>query len=82
MQLITGVDVGDVHLDDGAFERLERIDDGNRGEGIGGGVDDDGVGCAARLLDETDECARVVGLMDAIDTPSRAAKSRPSVVEP
>ena len=41
--LVAGVDVGDVHFDDRPVERLDRIEDRNRGEGIAGRIDDDGV---------------------------------------
>jgi hypothetical protein len=42
MQFVAGVDVGDVDLEDRAFENLQGVEHRDRGEGIGGGVDDRG----------------------------------------
>ena len=53
-----------MYLDYHAFERPDRIDHGDRGEGVGGRVDDDGVGILPRRLDQIDELALVVGLME------------------
>src|SRR5262245_42700033 len=58
------MNVRDVDLYDRPLESLQRIDDGNGREGVGGGVDNDSVCGAARLLDEIDERALVVGLME------------------
>jgi hypothetical protein len=43
VQLVASMDVGDMHFDDRALEDLEGVVDGDRGEGIGRGVDDDRV---------------------------------------
>src|ERR1700732_3523936 len=61
--LVAGVDVGDVHLDHRSLERLDRIDDGDRGEGIGGRIDDDGIGALPRRLDQVDQLAFMVRLV-------------------
>ena len=63
VQLVARVDVGDVHLHDDALKRLDGVDDGDRGEGIGGRIDDDGVRASARLLDQVDQLALVVRLV-------------------
>jgi len=55
MELIAGMDVGDVNLDDGPVERLEGIVDRNGRERVARGIDDDGVRALARGLDEIDE---------------------------
>ena len=64
VQLVACMNVRDVDLDDGTVERLQRIDDGDGREGVAGGIDDDRVGRAARLLDEIDQGALVIGLME------------------
>ena len=60
---VAGVDVGNVHLQHGSFEYLDRVDDGDRGEGIAGRIDDDGVSALPRRLDQVDQLALVVRLM-------------------
>ena len=42
MKLVAGMDVGDVDLDDGSVERLERIINRNGRERVAGRIDDDG----------------------------------------
>ena len=49
VQLVAGVDVGDVHLHHGAVEGLERVEERDGGEREGGRVDDDGIGGLAGL---------------------------------
>jgi len=62
--LVTRVDVGDMHLDDRPLERLERVQQGDGGERVGGRVDHDGVGRLARRLNPVDELSLVVRLME------------------
>src|SRR5262245_23364914 len=65
VQLIPGVDVGDVHLDNRAVEGLEGIKEGDGGEGERGRVDDDGVRLLPRLLHQIDQDALVIGLVES-----------------
>ena len=64
VQLVAGMDVGDVHLVDRALENLHGVVDRNRGEGVGGGIDDQRVRRSARGLDQVDQLALVVGLVE------------------
>src|SRR5712675_2968043 len=62
VMFVAGMDVGNVHFDHRPLERLDRIEDGNRGEGITGRIDDDGVRILPCRLDQVDELAFVVRL--------------------
>src|SRR3984893_998936 len=54
-------DVADVDLDDRHFDRGDRVANGDRGVGIGTGIDDDAGGLAgAGLVDQVDDLAFVV----------------------
>jgi hypothetical protein len=63
MVFVARVDVGNVDLDHRPLERLDRIEDGDRGEGIAGRIDDDGVRGLSCRLDPVDELALVVRLV-------------------
>ena len=63
MQFIAAMDIGDVHFDEGTFEGLERIEQGNGGEGVSGRIHDQGVGLGAGRLDQIDQRTFVVGLV-------------------
>jgi hypothetical protein len=56
------VDIGDVELDDRSGEHLQRVEERERGEGEGGGVDEDAGAFVDRLVDEGDEFLFAVGL--------------------
>jgi hypothetical protein len=58
------VDIGDVHLEDRATEDLHRVVHRNRREGVARRIDDQGVGVGARRLDQVDQHAFVVGLVE------------------
>jgi len=62
--LVAGVDVGDVHFDDRPVERLDRIEDRNRGEGIAGRIDDDGIRGLSCGPDQVDQFALVIRLAE------------------
>src|SRR5262245_48958319 len=64
MQLVSGMDVGDVDLDDGPVESLEGIVDRNGRERVAGWIDDDGIRALARRLDEIDESPLMVRLLE------------------
>src|SRR5262245_47089984 len=58
-------DVADVDLDDGHSDRGDGVADGDRGVGIGAGVDDDPGGLlGARSVDRIDDLALVVRLQE------------------
>jgi hypothetical protein len=63
VELVAGVDVGDVHFNDRPLERLDRVDDGDRGERIARRIDDDGVRALPCRLDQVDQFALVVRLV-------------------
>ena len=59
------VDVGEMHFDDRQRRnRAHRVVDGDRGVGVGAGIDDDAGGLLAGFLDPVDEIALVVGLAE------------------
>lgn len=64
-EILARGDVGDVHLDRRNADGLERVEQGDAGVCIGGGVEDDAV-CTViiRLLDGVDELALVVRLVE------------------
>ena len=59
------VDVGDVHLDDRRLERIQRIEDGDRGVGEGSRIDRKAAGGLARLVDPVDDLVFAVALVEA-----------------
>jgi hypothetical protein len=61
---VAGMDIGDVQFDHRSLECLDRVEDGDRGEGIAGRIDDDGVRALPRRLDQVDQFALVVGLVE------------------
>jgi hypothetical protein len=63
MVFVARVDIGNVDLDHRPLERLDRIEDGDRGEGIAGRIDDDGVRRLSCRLDPVDELALMVRLV-------------------
>ncbi len=72
-ELLALVHVGDMHLDDRAFERVERVEDGDRGVGEGGGVDDDAGGASAASMDPVDDLVLAIALMELDRQPELAA---------
>jgi len=60
---VAGMDVGNVHLQDRPLERLQRVEDRDRGKGIAGRIDDDGVRGFPRRLDQVDQRALMVRLV-------------------
>ena len=88
MQFVAGMDVGDMHLENRPLENLQGVVDRNRGEGIGGGIDDEGVRRGAGRLYQVDQFAFVVRLVKCQLRPVKAANSSQealmalSVVEP
>ena len=63
MQLITSMNVGDVHLKNRSSERFQCVKHCNRSEGISRWIDDQCVGLSARRLYEIDQYAFVIRLM-------------------
>ena len=64
VQFVAGMDVGKMHFDDRLFEDLDGIDERDRREGIGGGIEDDGVGTLAPRLDQLHHGAFEIGLVE------------------
>ena len=64
IEFLPPVDVGDVQLDDRAGKHLQRIQDGQGGEGEGGGVDDDSGALVDRLMDPADDLRLRVRLQE------------------
>jgi hypothetical protein len=64
MELVAGMNVGDVDLDDGSLERLEGVINWDGRERVTGRIDDDGVRTLARGLDEIDDAPLVVRLLE------------------
>ena len=61
-EAFTLVDIAEVHFDHRQFGGVQRIEQGDRGVGIGAGIDDDaGIGLARRL-DAIDQRALVIAL--------------------
>jgi len=56
------VDVGHVDLDGGEGDGLQRVENGDAGVGVGGGVDHDAVKASVGGLNRVDDRAFVVGL--------------------
>src|SRR5262249_56511374 len=64
-EALTREDVADVDLDHGHRDRSDRVANGDRGVGIGAGIDDDPGGLAgAGLMDQVDDLALVVRLAE------------------
>ena len=73
-EILAGVDVAEVHLDGGDADGLERVENGDAGVGVGGGVYDDAVDALICALDGVDYRALVVGLEElAVDAELGAA---------
>src|SRR5580658_380038 len=58
------VHVGNVHLDDWAGEGVQRVEDGDRGMGEGGGIDDDARRALAGAMYEVDDLVFAIALME------------------
>jgi hypothetical protein len=56
------MNIGQVHLDDRAIERLERVEKGDRGMRVGGRVDDDRLRGRSRFVDPLDQLVFGVAL--------------------
>ncbi len=87
IDLLTPVDVGDVQFNDRSRKHLQRIEDGNRGKGKAGRVDDDAGALVDRLVNPVDDLALEIRLMEAQDARRRqprgtSSRSPPSVVVP
>jgi hypothetical protein len=55
--------VGKMHFHDRqGLNRLDGIEKGNRGVGVGGGIDDDAGGLVGGLVDPVDQNALMIGL--------------------
>ena len=59
------VDVGNVDFDDRAIEGVESIENCNGRMGIGAGIDDDGCGFLAGLMDPVDQLMFGIALLEA-----------------
>src|SRR5262249_51724531 len=64
MQLVPRVNIRDMDFEDGTFEDLERIEHRNRCKRISRRIDDQRVGLFARRLDEIDQLAFMVRLVE------------------
>src|SRR5436305_1301340 len=64
VKLVARVDVRDMHLEDRPFEDLHCVEYRYRRERIGGRIDDQRVGFRARRLDQVDQNALMVRLME------------------
>src|SRR5271169_5673880 len=58
------VHVGNMHLDDRTFEGVQRIEDGDRRMGEGGGIDDDAGGALASAVNPVDQLVFAIALME------------------
>src|SRR5271165_1470775 len=67
------VHIGNVHFDDGPFERMERIEDGDRGVGEGGRIDDDAGGALAAAMNPFNDLVFAIALMELDLEPELAA---------
>ena len=63
MQLVTRVNIRDVHFEDRPLESLQCVEHGDRREGVASGIDDDRIGFLPRRLNEIDQHAFVVRLV-------------------
>src|SRR3546814_3439553 len=70
------VDIRDVQLDDRAGKHLQRVEDGDRGEGQGSGIDDDAGPFVDRLVDPLDDLPFVVGLVETDRAPAGAVAAQ------
>ena len=73
MIFVAGVDVGDMHLHRRPLEDLDGIHDADGGGGEAGRIDDEGIGLLARRLDQVDQHAFVVGLVEVDRKPQLLA---------
>ncbi len=62
-ELFTLMDIGDVHLDDGALQRADAVVESHRRMGIGSGIEHDAVVTEAHLLHLVDELALDIALV-------------------
>ena len=58
------VNVGNMHFDDRPCERVERVEDGDRGVGEGGRIDDDARGALAGGVNPIDDLIFAIALME------------------
>src|SRR5208282_5662073 len=65
--------VGDVHFDDGPFESMERVEDGDRRVGEGSRIDDDAGRASPRFVDPVDDLVLAIALMELDLEPELAA---------
>ena len=63
VELVTSMDIGDVHLEDWPFESFQRVKHCNKGERISRRVNDQRIGISARCLNKVDQHAFVIRLM-------------------
>jgi len=73
------MDVRNVHLDHRLLERVERIEDGDRGVGEGRGIDDDTGAVLARLMDPFDNLVFAIALVKADLVPEFVRTRRQSL---
>ena len=67
------VHIGNMHLDDRPFEGVQRIEDGDRRVGEGGGIDDDAGGALAGAVNPVDDLVFAIALMKLDRKPKFAA---------
>ena len=63
------VHVGNVHLDDRPVEGVQRVEDGDRRVGEGGGIDDDAGRALAGGMNEVDDLVFAIALWNSIAEP-------------
>src|ERR1700722_20623152 len=57
------VHIGNVHLNDRPLEGVQRVEDGDRRMGEGGGIDDDAGGALASACNPVDDLVFTIALM-------------------
>src|SRR3984957_631960 len=57
------VHIGNVHLNDRPLEGVQRVEDGDRRMGEGGGIDDDAGGALASVMNPADDLVFAIALM-------------------
>src|SRR5258708_11787072 len=67
------VHIGNVHRDDRRYEGVQRVEDGDRRMGEGGGVDDDAGGALASAVNPVDKLVFAIALMKLNRKPKLAA---------